>query len=64
MESEIKKGERRKFMGGMVAVCVGAAASLGIAKKASATENKIPRGQETLYKKTRHVKDYLQTLED
>ncbi len=64
MRPKINKDERRKFMGGVLAACLGATVSLGISKKAHAQQDEQNQDHETLYRKTPHVEDYLRTLED
>ncbi len=63
METGVRKDERRRFIGTVIAACAGAMC-LGGAKKAKATTEKPELENETLYRRTRHVDEYLRTLED
>ena len=63
MGTEKRNEQRRKFLGGFLATCVGALCLSG-SKKSAASEKPNDKGQETLYRRTRHVKEYLQTLND
>ncbi len=63
METGVRKDERRRFLGSVLAVCAGAVC-LGGAKKVKAMTGSPEMENETLYRRTQHVEDYLRTLED
>ncbi len=63
METGVHKGERRRFIGSVLAACTGVV-SLGVVKKATAMDREPELENETLYRRTQHVEDYLRTLED
>ena len=62
METVTKKEKRRKFLGVALTTFLGAL-FLGGKKKAVASSGQINHKGETLYRRTKHVEEYFQTLD-
>lgn len=63
MDNGTKNNERRKFLREFMVTCLGALC-LGGSKKATAADGPSDRRVGRLYRRTRHVDEYLRTLED
>ncbi len=63
MDNGAKNKERRKFLSEFMVACLGVLC-LGGSKKATAADGPSDRRRGMLYRRTRHVDEYLRTLED